>query len=171
MTETPDSSLFASPLHVINVGADLFADAIAAQGAQVTRVTWQPSPGNSDAALSVLLDDPRVDQANQEAAQRMIAARPRLVDVRPAGEWKYHLRTLPPPQRRWPNGWPHLSIHACPGHRRASLRAPDLQHLERGAGQGIALRRQQSRRHSKAALAGAGAGTGPGPGGGCHRWN
>src|SRR5258707_8568463 len=86
MTETPDSSLFASPLHVINVGADLFADAIAAQGAQVTRVTWQPAPGNSDAALSVLLDDPRVDQANQEAAQRMIAARPRLVDVRPAGE-------------------------------------------------------------------------------------
>ncbi len=39
MTETPDSSLFASPLHVINVGADLFADAIDAQGAQVTRVT------------------------------------------------------------------------------------------------------------------------------------
>jgi Protein of unknown function (DUF1116) len=86
MTETPDSSLFASPLHVINVGADLFADAIDSQGAQVTRVTWQPSPGNSDAALSVLLDDPRVDQANQEAAQRMIASRPRLVDVRPAGE-------------------------------------------------------------------------------------
>jgi Protein of unknown function (DUF1116) len=86
MTETPYSSLFASPLHVINVGADLFADAIDAQGAQVTRVTWQPSPGSSDAALSVLLDDPRVDQANQEAAQRMIAARPRLVDVRPAGE-------------------------------------------------------------------------------------
>src|SRR5258707_11558812 len=86
MTETPDSSLFASPLHVINIGADLFADAIDSQGAHVTRVTWQPSPGNSDAALSVLLDDPRVDQANQEAAQRMIAARPRLVDVRPAGE-------------------------------------------------------------------------------------
>lgn len=86
MTETLDSSLFASPLHVINVGADLFADAIDSQGAQVTRVTWQPSPGNSDAALSVLLDDPRVDQANQEATQRMIAARPRLVDVRSAGE-------------------------------------------------------------------------------------
>src|SRR5258708_33210271 len=85
MTETPDSSLFASPLHVINIGADLFADAIDSQGAHVTRVTWQPSPGNSDAALSVLLDDPRVDQANQEAAQRMIAARPRLVAVRPAG--------------------------------------------------------------------------------------
>ena len=86
MTDTPDPSLFASPLHVINVGADLFADALATQGTQVTRVAWQPASGNIDAALSVLLDDPRVDQANQEAAQRMIAARPRLVDVRPAGQ-------------------------------------------------------------------------------------
>src|SRR2546428_13134419 len=84
MTETPDSSLFASPLHVINVGADLFADAIDAQGAQVTRVTWQPAPGNSDAALSELLDDPRVEQTNKEAAQRMIAARPRLVNMQTA---------------------------------------------------------------------------------------
>lgn len=86
MTDTPDPGLFASPLHVINVGADLFADALATQGAQVTRVTWQPSAGSSDASLSVLLDDPRVDHANQEAVQRMLAARPRLVDVRPAGE-------------------------------------------------------------------------------------
>src|SRR5258708_34238054 len=86
MTETPDSSLFASPLHVINIGADLFADAIDSQGAHVTRVTWQPSPGNSDAALSLLLHDPRVSQANQEAAQRMTAALPRLVDARPPGQ-------------------------------------------------------------------------------------
>jgi hypothetical protein len=86
MTDTPDPGLFTSPLHVINVGADLFADALATQGAQVTRVTWQPSAGSSDASLSVLLDDPRVDHANQEAVQRMLAARPRLVDVRPAGE-------------------------------------------------------------------------------------
>ena len=86
MTDTPDLSLFASPLHIINAGSDLFADALATQGAQVTRVAWQPAPGNTDAALSVLLDDPRVDQANQEAAQRMIAARPRLVDVRPASQ-------------------------------------------------------------------------------------
>ncbi len=86
MTDTPDPGLFASPLHVINVGADLFADALATQGAQVTRVAWQPSAGSSDASLSVLLGDPGVDHANHEAVQRMLAARPRLVDVRPAGE-------------------------------------------------------------------------------------
>ena len=52
MTEAAD--LFDSPLQIINVGADLFADALATQGVPVTHVTWQPSPGNSDAALSVL---------------------------------------------------------------------------------------------------------------------
>jgi hypothetical protein len=36
--------------------------------------------------MNMLLDDLRVDQANQEAVQRMMAARPRFVDVRPAGE-------------------------------------------------------------------------------------
>jgi hypothetical protein len=101
MTDTHNPNLFASPLNVINVGADLFADALASQDAQVTRVVWQPAAGNSDAALSVLLDDPRVDQANQEAAQRMIAARPRLVDVRPA------VQVIPGMHK-------HLLLHAGP---------------------------------------------------------
>ncbi len=84
MTETPE--LFSSPLRIVNVGADLFADALVEQGAPVTRVSWQPAPGDSDAALSILLGDERVDAANREALQRMMAARPRLVDVRPARE-------------------------------------------------------------------------------------
>ena len=84
MTETPE--LFRSPLRVVNVGADLFADALVEQGAPVTRVAWQPAPGDSDAALSILLGDERVDQANADAMKRMMAARPRLVDVRPARE-------------------------------------------------------------------------------------
>src|SRR6266702_579156 len=99
MTEAAD--LFDSPLHIINVGADLFADALATQGVPVTHVTWQPSPGNCDAALSVLLGDPRVDHANQEVVQRMMAARPRLVDVRPAGE-------------AIPGMHKHLLLHAGP---------------------------------------------------------
>ena len=101
MTYTPDSGLFASPLHIINVGADLFADALTSQGVPVDRVAWKPAAGNSNTALSVLLDDPRVDHANREAVQRMIAARPRLVDVRPAGE------VIPGMHR-------HLLLHAGP---------------------------------------------------------
>src|SRR5579872_5251095 len=82
MTETPD--LFSAPLRIVNVGSDLFADPLVEQDVPVTRVTWQPAPGESDEALSILLGDERVDQANAEALKRMMAARPRLVDVRPA---------------------------------------------------------------------------------------
>jgi hypothetical protein len=99
MTETSD--LFNSPLHIINAGADLFADALTIQGAPVTRVTWQPSAGDSDAALGVLLGDPRIDHANQEVVQRMMAARPRLVGVRSAGE-------------AIPGMHKHLLLHAGP---------------------------------------------------------
>ncbi len=84
MTETPE--LFSASLRVVNVGADLFADALVEQGVAVTRVAWQPAPGDSDMPLSILLGDERVDRANAEAVKRMMAARPRLVDVRPARE-------------------------------------------------------------------------------------
>src|SRR6266571_8147929 len=101
MTGTPDPGLFSAPLHIINVGADLFADPLASQGAPLIRVTWQPAAGNTDTALSILLGDERVDRANQEAAQRMITARPRLVDVRPARE-------------AIPGFHKHLLLHAGP---------------------------------------------------------
>ncbi len=87
--------------HIINVGADLFADALAAQGAEVMRVSWQPAAAGSDAALSVLLGDARVEHANEEAVQRLMAARPRLVDVQLAGE------VIPGMHR-------HLLLHAGP---------------------------------------------------------
>ena len=95
------SSLFSTPLHVINVGADLFADAIASQGVPITRVAWKPSAGNSDDALAALFSNPRVEQANQEAVQRMMAARPRLVDVQQAG------KVIPGMHK-------HLLLHAGP---------------------------------------------------------
>ena len=77
MSGTFDPGLFHTPLHIINVGADFFADPLVSQGAPLTRVAWQPAAGNTDAALSRLLGDERVDRANQEAVQRMITARPR----------------------------------------------------------------------------------------------
>jgi hypothetical protein len=84
MADSIDSGLFHTPLHIINIGSDLFADPLAAQGAPLTKVAWQPAPGNIDAELSMLLGDERVDQANQEAVRRMVTARPRMVDVQPA---------------------------------------------------------------------------------------
>lgn len=72
-------------LSVINVGADLFADAIEAQGIAVTRVAWRP-PAGEQHALMALLADPKVEEANKIAVERMLSAHPVIVDVRPAHE-------------------------------------------------------------------------------------
>src|SRR5437660_11172196 len=72
-------------LPVLNIGADLFADALEAQGIVVTRVEWRPPAGDPH-ALMKLLADPKVDEANKVAVERMLAAHPVLVDVRPAHE-------------------------------------------------------------------------------------
>ena len=88
-TDTSDTSdtidTSHTPLSVLNIGADLFADALTAQGISVTRVAWRPPTGDPQ-ALRKLLSDPAVDAANQVAVQRMLAAHPVLVDVRPAYE-------------------------------------------------------------------------------------
>lgn len=70
-------------LAAISVGAELFADALEQQGVEVSRVAWRP-PAGSPAALAKLLADPRVDQANAIALERMLAAHPLLIDVQPA---------------------------------------------------------------------------------------
>ena len=71
------------PMPAINIGADLFADALDAQGIAVTRVAWRPPAGDQQ-ALRILLADPTVDAANKIAVERMLAAHPVLVDVQPA---------------------------------------------------------------------------------------
>src|SRR5438270_27090 len=74
-----------TPLSVLNIGADLFADALEAQGIAVTRVEWRPPAGDQQ-ALRKLLADPAVDEANKVVVERMLATHPVLVDVRPAHE-------------------------------------------------------------------------------------
>ncbi|QBD82761.1 DUF1116 domain-containing protein [Ktedonosporobacter rubrisoli] len=80
------SQFLETPLKVINIGANMFAEALRHQNVPVVSLDWQPAAGKSDAVLSKLLSDARIEQANHQAVQRMIAARPRLVDVRPARE-------------------------------------------------------------------------------------
>src|ERR1700730_15229381 len=74
-----------TPISVINIGADIFADALEAQNVAVTRVAWRPPAGDGH-ALQKLLADQAVDAANKLAVERMLAAHPMLVDVRPAHE-------------------------------------------------------------------------------------
>src|SRR5436305_9190532 len=71
------------PMLAINIGADLFADALDAQGIAVSRVACRLPAGDQD-ALRALLADAAVDAANKIAVERMLAAHPVLVDVQPA---------------------------------------------------------------------------------------
>jgi hypothetical protein len=76
---------FDSAMTVVAIGADLFADALEEQGAAVARVAWRP-PAGDQRALRKLLADTEIDAANQIAVERMLAAHPVIVDVRPARE-------------------------------------------------------------------------------------
>ena len=86
------SLLAAEPLAVVNVGVDAFTRSVRDAGGTVVQVDWSP-PGDGDPELAWIVaqlmgdaDDPdaigsRIDRANARAVERVIAARPMLVDV------------------------------------------------------------------------------------------
>lgn len=81
-----------APLAVVNAGLASFNRSIAEAGGQALQLEWQP-PGDGDAqlawALAQLAGDPhdpdcagsRIDRANALALERIVGARPVLVDV------------------------------------------------------------------------------------------
>ena len=89
------TALLADAVEAINVGLAGFADPIRDHGAPVVSLDWRP-PAAGDRELGLLLahleDDTRdpvgsaIAAANRTAVERMLAAQPSLVDVRPAGE-------------------------------------------------------------------------------------
>jgi hypothetical protein len=52
-------ALFAGPVRVVNLGLELFAETLEADGVEVVHVDWRPPAGGDPrlAALLVLLDD------------------------------------------------------------------------------------------------------------------
>ena len=78
MTATPD--------RVVATGAELLADAVAAQAVDVARVDWRPPmPGTEDDLVAVAAD-PRRRDANARALAAVLDVTAHLVDVAPAGE-------------------------------------------------------------------------------------
>jgi hypothetical protein len=75
--------LLSDPPSAIVAGPELFASALAAQGVTVTRVDWRP-PAAADDLAALWRDE--IDAANRAALERLLAAQPVLVDVRPAVE-------------------------------------------------------------------------------------
>jgi hypothetical protein len=85
-------SLISAPPAGLNIGLDGFNQSITGNGGSALQIDWQP-PGNADPALAwqlaLLAGDKaapdavgsRIDAANALACERIIAARPMLVDV------------------------------------------------------------------------------------------
>jgi hypothetical protein len=80
------NGLLSQDLRVVAAGTPVLAEALAQQAVPVLSVDWRPPADGSAEALATVLGDPRHAAANATAVQRMLAARPRLVDVRPANE-------------------------------------------------------------------------------------
>ena len=91
MIPSANSLLDRAPA-VLNVGIDGLNVSVTANGGTLAHVQWQP-PGDADPLLAWqlarLLGDARIDAANEEATQRIIAARPMWEDVamRADGVW------------------------------------------------------------------------------------
>jgi len=71
--------LFTQPLRPINLGLETFAESMAAQGAVVTAVDWQP-PADGYVELDTL-QGAAIDAANTEAIRRITAGRPLLIGM------------------------------------------------------------------------------------------
>jgi hypothetical protein len=83
-------SALPNPPRVVNVGLDLFADALAQLRVPVVGVDWRP-PAGGDAKLAALLARlearrPEIDAANQRAFDILVNGDPVLLDCRPARE-------------------------------------------------------------------------------------
>ncbi|WP_121255340.1 DUF1116 domain-containing protein [Nocardioides ferulae] len=75
-----------SPSEVIASGADLLADAVAAQAVPVTRVDWRPPMPGTEADLATVAGDPRRRDANARAVEAVLGVTAHLVDVVPAAD-------------------------------------------------------------------------------------
>ncbi len=95
-------SLFDGGIRALNVGVAEFALSPRAHGASVLQLDWRP-PAGGDREVGLLLarleddaDDPigsRVASANAQAVERILAAKPMLVDIGRAAD---HLKGLGP---------------------------------------------------------------------------
>jgi Protein of unknown function (DUF1116) len=71
---------------IVSVGADLFADAIESQAAEVDRVAWRPPMEGTETDLATVATDPLRADANARALAAVLGVQAMLVDVRPASD-------------------------------------------------------------------------------------
>jgi hypothetical protein len=79
------ASLLAAPPRVLNLGLERFAQDLLNQGASVIHIAWSPPVAPVRTATLPTALTGRIEAANREAVNRIIAGEPMLVDVIPAG--------------------------------------------------------------------------------------
>lgn len=107
-------ALLAGPQRVVTTGVDLFADALEAQAVTADRVDWRPPIADAD-ALRAVLTDPRVEEANRTAIERVLASGAVLTDVLPADQ------ALPLPRGTFFHAGPPLTWDTASGPMRGAL--------------------------------------------------
>ncbi|MBE7468724.1 MAG: hypothetical protein DPW09_11875 [Anaerolineae bacterium] len=92
MTETI-SALFDTPLQVVNIGIGTFAETLRQQEVPVVELDWQPPAGGNTALVEILKQTDgtrglaeKIDAANRQAIERILASQPQVVDVQPAAQ-------------------------------------------------------------------------------------
>lgn len=75
--------LFTSDLRIVNLGLEVFHDALDDQEITNCQVEWKPPAGGDIRMIRLLdsLNQEKIDRANQTAFERILAAEPELVDV------------------------------------------------------------------------------------------
>lgn len=71
---------------IVSAGVSVFADALAGQAVEVTRVDWRPPMAGTEADLATLATDPLRRDANAAALAAFLGVQGHLVDVVPARE-------------------------------------------------------------------------------------
>jgi len=97
--------LLKGPVKVINVGLDSFAENLTSLGVPNVHLDWKP-PANGDPKMIKILSilgekEEYIKRSNEQAVSRMLKARPKLVDIKPAEE-------------AIPGFEPNLILHAGP---------------------------------------------------------
>jgi hypothetical protein len=79
-------SLLEGPPRIVTAGVELFESTLLDQGAEIVPVQWRPPVDDRSEALARIAADPRTDEANRTALERITSAEPRWVGIRPARE-------------------------------------------------------------------------------------
>lgn len=103
-------TLLEGKAKIVSAGVDLFAEELARQGVEVTRIDWRPpAPGAAQALTRLTPHAARIARANDVAVGRLQAAHPVLTGIAPASKLIEGLEERTFLHAGPPISWPDMS--------------------------------------------------------------